>query len=177
MFLIIVVFEILLGWRHTQVSSLLLAPRLPLLQEVVMHIMRCGAMYFAHGDAHMQYMVSAIVLCMMMIGIVMEFDFMHDVCHAQSLWMDDNCSDFFRAFSLFAALPYTAINVARRSRAGVARPELSLLITAGEVCLRKTRELVYNYIGQGTWCPGVTNARQESYVDYARRSLQAATVG
>ena len=36
------------------------------------------------------------------------------------------------------------------------------------ICLRKTRELVYSYIGQGP-VKGVTNERKETYVDYAAR--------
>ena len=67
----------------------------------------------------------------------------------------------------------TKVKVAPVDAKGVAREELAVEATAGELCLRKTRELVYSYIGQGP-VPGVTNEKKETYVDSAARALAAA---
>ena len=67
----------------------------------------------------------------------------------------------------------TKVKVAPVDAKGVAREELAVEATAGELCLRKTRELVYSYIGQGP-VKGVTNERKETYVDYAARALAPA---
>lgn len=69
-------------------------------------------MYHACRNGHMACIV---VVCLMMVGIEIEINYMGDVCHFESLWMSERCSDLFRSFSLYAVFPYTAIIAARRS--------------------------------------------------------------
>ena len=47
-----------------------------------------------------------------------------------------------------------------------------MISSCSQVVLRKTRELVYEYIGQGANADGVTNAEQETYVEFASRELK-----
>ena len=62
----------------------------------------------------------------------------------------------------------TKVSVAPCDASGTLRPELAIETTCGECVLRKTRELVYNFIGQGR-VQGVTNAKAETFWDYAQR--------
>ena len=68
----------------------------------------------------------------------------------------------------------TKLRVAPLDATGTARPELAVEATAGACVLRRTRELVYNYIGQGP-VPGVTSEKAETYVDFAARELSPSS--
>merc|ERR1719329_476135 len=123
--------------RHKEYfnSPLSLSP-LELLHEVVMHVIRCVAMYHACKNGHM---ASIIVVSLMMIGIEVEINFQQETCHFESIWMNERCSDFFRSFSLYAAFPYTAVIAARRSLPLVSRPFAVVLFgcwsyVAWEIC-------------------------------------------
>ena len=62
----------------------------------------------------------------------------------------------------------TLLLAAPLDAAGVVRQELAVEATAGDLCLRKTRELVYNYIGDGR-TQGVTSLSKATYMQWAKR--------
>jgi hypothetical protein len=62
----------------------------------------------------------------------------------------------------------TRVRAVPLRRDGSPCEEYAVQTTLGELCLRRTRELVYNHIGDYR-CPGVTNERRETYIEYSRR--------
>ena len=63
----------------------------------------------------------------------------------------------------------TLIQVAPLDAQGKVRVEYTLDVTAGELVLLKTRDLVYNYIGT-SWCDGICSEHKETYINYAKRN-------
>jgi len=62
----------------------------------------------------------------------------------------------------------TIVRAAPFDNLGQVRPEFAVTVTAGELVLFKTRDLVYNHIGT-PWNAGVCKDRKETYLDYAKR--------
>lgn len=136
MIIAVAVYEFRWARHKEYFNSPLSLPPLELLHEVVMHAMRCGAMYHACKDGHM---ACVILVSLMMIGIELEINFMGDTCHFESVWMVESCSDFFRSFSLYAVFPYTAVIAARRALPLASRPFAVVLFgcwsyVAWEIC-------------------------------------------
>ena len=80
-----------------------------------------------------------------------------------------NSKDSVRAAGI--ANRNTLVRVVPKDANGLIRPDLAMNSTCSQVVLRKTRELVYNYIGQGP-VEGVTSAKQETYVEFASREME-----
>ena len=68
----------------------------------------------------------------------------------------------------------TKLRVAPLDATGKVRPELAVEATAAACVLRRTRELVYNYIGQGP-VTGVTSKQAETFMSFASRELTLAS--
>ena len=68
----------------------------------------------------------------------------------------------------------TIIRAAPLDNIGQVRSEFAVNVTAGELVLFKTRDIVYNYIGT-PWNDGVCKERQETYLDYAKRKKEMNT--
>ena len=68
----------------------------------------------------------------------------------------------------------TILSAAPLDNTGKVRPEFAVNVTAGELVLFKTRDLVYNYIGT-PWNEGVCKEEQETYLDYAKRKDETKT--
>jgi hypothetical protein len=63
----------------------------------------------------------------------------------------------------------TVVRAVPMRRDGSPCDECAVQVTLGQLCLRRTRDLVYNYIGD-LRSPGVTNDRRETYIEYAQRT-------
>jgi hypothetical protein len=68
----------------------------------------------------------------------------------------------------------TILSAAPLDNTGKVCPEFAVNVTAGELVLFKTRDLVYNYIGT-PWNEGVCKEEQETYLDYAKRKDETKT--